>query len=577
MNVRLLFLFLILSSVTHALIINEIMQNPSGSDSGREWVEIYNNEINELDISDLSDWRFITNSPHLMSVVQGNSSLLPGYYAVITQNNNSFLFDYPLYSGIIIDSSWTDLTNSENHTMAIKNSSFVFDNVTYAPVNEGKSLCRNDTLFYECDPTPGYENNVTITINETNSTNTTGTCDISVSISTGFVYNTNETVHYDTALGGFNCTSSPVEYWIEDLFGSVLRYYNTTQGCTEVQRQWTPDEVEGSEAYSINLKSYPSCNDTNSSNDIASAVIVVKGSARSNVSSLTITSVENVKFGEAATVEINAYRGDTAKYLIDVYVRGSSDKLSYVSKLHLNSKYTSYKFSVPVQIKSNCDNDFHDGGYTVVAEGIDKIAEAAINIVGASSNCKTIIINSGGGSSGGSSSGSVPTASASKYSVTYPEIVFIGDEFETIIRFNSTSNKSYSFYSYAYKGNTPVSEGFDGSRWSGTWTANTEEINTEPGKSYIIILRSRIEEATEPGLYNLRVKIKSDKDEEVTKTIEIKKKSMAVAKDTNTTLSFPTVEKKLTAASLTGFAVRKSKSYDILLLLNAILQAKKFF
>ncbi len=157
-------LFLILPNIS-AVIINEIMYDPQGADSGREWIEIYNNEPNSIN---LTDWKFVTdNSNHGLNAPpqnggQGSLIISPNEYIILAQDAFKFLEDYPGYTGTIIDSSWTDLTNSIEHTLKLKDSNqTIINESTYNPNlganNNGNSLqiCSSWT---EKSPTPGSIN-----------------------------------------------------------------------------------------------------------------------------------------------------------------------------------------------------------------------------------------------------------------------------------------------------------------------------------------------------------------------------------------------------------------------------------
>lgn len=400
---------LLFSSVTYAITINEVMYDPSDSDTDREWIEIYNNDNETYNIS---GWKLVTDGNHNLVTNSSNEIFGNGTYFVIVQDIPSFMIDYPSFNGTLVDSSWTGLTRS-NETIAIKNSSVVFDNTTYEPVAaEGNSICRNGTSFFECNPTPGYENAFLMnqTVNQTNTT---------------------------------------------DIY--------------------------------------------------------------SNPSRITITGIENAKFGESAMIDLEVYRNSTGDYAIKLYVLSRDEKLSYISTVHAETKNLTYKFSVPVQIKSNCDNKYSEGSYKLVAEGLDIRNESDILISGFSSNCKTITVSAGNSGGGG---GCAPAAKESSYSVGYPLTVVIGEEFNTTLRFVATK-KTYTFYSYVYRGNTPISEGYDGVKWSGSWSANAQSLSADIGKNYTIVLPSRIEADAQPGIYSLRVKIKSDKEEDVTNEIRV--------------------------------------------------------
>src|SRR3989338_6757293 len=156
-----IFLLIVLVPKISAVQVSEIMHNPSGADAGREWVEIYNNDSLSYNIT---GWKLNTEgADHSLNVPptnggQGSMLLAPGGFAVITQDATSFLSDYPGFNGTVIDSSWSDLSNSVNKTLWIKNTTQIFDNVTYPVVSEGNSSCLSNCSFVACIPTPGAAN-----------------------------------------------------------------------------------------------------------------------------------------------------------------------------------------------------------------------------------------------------------------------------------------------------------------------------------------------------------------------------------------------------------------------------------
>lgn len=154
-------LILLIPSAGAAVYINEIMYDPSGSDTGKEWIELYNDGSCE-NIN--SQWRFFAAGDHLLNLYQGNSTFCAGQYIVIADSPTTFLSEYPLFNGTLFDSSFS-LLNS-NQTIAIKNTSTnILNNVTYFSQwggnGDGKSL---EYLFGSWIPsiadggTPGLQN-----------------------------------------------------------------------------------------------------------------------------------------------------------------------------------------------------------------------------------------------------------------------------------------------------------------------------------------------------------------------------------------------------------------------------------
>ena len=144
---------------------NEIMYNPQGSDSGHEWIEIYNEKDASVDIT---GWRLYENGVnHNLNEYQGGMIILAEGYAVIADNADTFLLDYPDYMGVLIDTAFS-LSNSGEY-LAIKNSDLeIIDELTYVPQSgaddTGMSLEFVDGDWFvsmEYGGTPGEPNSIT--------------------------------------------------------------------------------------------------------------------------------------------------------------------------------------------------------------------------------------------------------------------------------------------------------------------------------------------------------------------------------------------------------------------------------
>ncbi len=549
---RMLFLlsFTIVIGTTYALQISEVMYNPLGTDTNHEWIELYNND---MEIYNITEWKIYINGWH--DIKAANLFFLPDSFVIISENNVSFLYDHPDFNGSLLNSTWNGMSNSGDEII-IKNSSVIFDNITYNASSgangNNRSLCRVNDTFIECDPTPGAPNIIVqanTTYNETNTTmpdnitNITQTCAITIETDS-LVYQAGTQMSYDIVPN----ISTEVEYWIGDIFGGIVK--QPVRSNNTSRREWTPSEIDGTEVFVIFAKA--SCGN-------ASKIIIVKGSKPSTVSSLEIVQADEVKFGEIAMIKLSVYRGDTDRYAIDVYVKNGAEKLSSVTTLHARNKFQSYNITVPVQIKPNCNSDFSDGVYDVVADGLNTSLTAPITIRGISSaNCKTVTVSSGSGG-GGSSGSSIIPVKQNVYEITYPDSVYLGEEFSVVLRINITAKKNFTVYSYVFRDNKPVSEGL-GDSWSGSWTANRKEVAANGFTS--VILKNRIEEGTAPGLYSLRVKIKSDKDEDITREIEVKEKLVPVRVAENTTALNKTEPAAYPAAGFATLGAIKSRNIE---------------
>ena len=144
--------------VSADIAITEIMYNPKGSDSGREWVEIFNNDDAK---ADLTGWKFFeSNTNHNLKLARGSNTLNAFEYAVITGNAGKFLADYPNYQGTIFESPFS--LNNSGETVAIKSGGEEIDSVNYQPSigadGDGNSLQLINGSWQEGIPTPGKMN-----------------------------------------------------------------------------------------------------------------------------------------------------------------------------------------------------------------------------------------------------------------------------------------------------------------------------------------------------------------------------------------------------------------------------------
>ncbi len=156
--------FLSIASHTFAsggISFTEIMYDPAGTDTNREWIEVYNAGSSPVDISNYVLQTDGASSSHHVLAPQSGSSVPAGGYAVIVQNPDSFKADYPNFAGLIFDSSWTGLTATSGKTLLILDGlGAVLDQVTYDPNvggnNDGNSLQKNASgAWVAAVPTPG--------------------------------------------------------------------------------------------------------------------------------------------------------------------------------------------------------------------------------------------------------------------------------------------------------------------------------------------------------------------------------------------------------------------------------------
>ncbi len=219
-------------------------------------------------------------------------------------------------------------------------------------------------------------------------------CDISINITTNetLIFEKTQSIKFKTEL---NDKTFPfiIEYWIEDLFGNLVKNrYNTTNTN---QKSWKTNIDEEDRILFIKANVYSSCNDTNLTNNFAEKMFFVTNletestistteSDTNEESTIEIKKItpEKISFGEIVKVETEFYKSSTNKYSVSAYVKQGNKIISEKTKLHLKSKNTNYKITIPIQLDLNCDEKIDDGKAVVIVEGLGVKDEEKISISG---------------------------------------------------------------------------------------------------------------------------------------------------------------------------------------------------
>ena len=154
-----LFLVTLPVCVNAEVSFSEIMYDLDGSDTGREWIEVTNSGS---DAADISLWKlFENNTNHALVYISGGQSIVAGGYAIIADNKEKFLTDWPSFTGPLFESSFS--LNNTGETMSLKDpNGSVMDTVTYfselGAVGDGKSLQKVNGTWKASTPTVGAQN-----------------------------------------------------------------------------------------------------------------------------------------------------------------------------------------------------------------------------------------------------------------------------------------------------------------------------------------------------------------------------------------------------------------------------------
>lgn len=163
---RLTFLALAMAAMpftaSAAAIMTEIMYDVSGTDTGREWIEIQNTGDSAIDLSTLKI--FEANTNHKITAL-ASSSIPSGSFAVIADNPDKFRADNPNFSGLLFDSAFS--LSNDGETLSIRDESGAdIDTVSYLPswgaAGDAYSIQKSVTGVWVSGPTtPGLPTVVT--------------------------------------------------------------------------------------------------------------------------------------------------------------------------------------------------------------------------------------------------------------------------------------------------------------------------------------------------------------------------------------------------------------------------------
>jgi dienelactone hydrolase len=128
------------------ILINEIMYNPPGVDTNLEWIELYNNDTKEINIT---GWQFYeADEYNRLTLIQGSMIIPAGGYAIIADDATTFLNGHPACNCTVIESGFW-LSNTGDSITLKDASSAIIDEVSYhnswGASGNGKTLQRNAT------------------------------------------------------------------------------------------------------------------------------------------------------------------------------------------------------------------------------------------------------------------------------------------------------------------------------------------------------------------------------------------------------------------------------------------------
>ena len=527
-----LILFIISMQISNAMIINEIMANPPGDitdESLNEWIEIYNNDSVEVNVS---NWSIGDDSD--IDIIEGGlfnkeGTIIPAFgYAIITDDKTRVYNNFNVSSDAIrlyVDDGaiGNGLKNDGETIYLYDTNGNLIDKKTYNKTTEDLSWAYLNGSLHKANPTPGFANDGSLLSG----------CDYAVEFilaKTVFDNSSEFSFRIRTSKISGQKTNFTLRAKIEDLNGKLIREYKpfTNQSITRqrTSSEFTPNLEEG-KSYFMDSNVTVQCNDTNSKNNFDTRIITIKGKPLREDSSIDIEKIfdlgkdKKAKFGQTIRIKLNAYKGNTNKKSIAVWIESNKgERLSKQSKINLELKYTNYSLTIPVQIKPNCDEEFDDDDYTIIARGLDSEDEEVVEIEDLTdSMCEVKIVES-------------KPFSAKKFNFDiqdFNENIEVDKEFKTRVVLDNNNNVDIpiKLWSYVYRGSKS---------YSGDREENKKEFILKANSLHIVDLINVVEEA-EDGNYKIKVLVNKDNQKtnnEITKDIVIHTQSNKNIEDEKT-------------------------------------------
>ncbi len=515
-----IFFILIIPFSYANLIINEIMADPLADEALNEWIELYNNNSFELNlsgykISDSSDTDTIEGG-----LYNKEGTIIPAFgYAIITDEAtrvyNNFNVSPQAIRLYVDDSSIGNGLSNNGETITLyDNNNNVIHSITYTKTSQDLSWSYVNGSLFKSDPTPGYNNLGALYVGSSLG------CDFQTEIilsNTLFEDPDNFSFRLRAVKNKGTTTNFTMRAKIIDLFDSIIKEYSPfTNASITKQRTsstYSPNLQEGRSYYLIaNIST--DCEDSDISNNYDSRLITIKGGSLKADSDFHISNIYDLgsdnqaEFGQVIRFRLEVYKGNTLKKTITAWIENSEGKrASKTTKVNILEKYKNYSLTLPLQIDSNCDEELSDGTYYLIVDGLSYTDREKFKIKGHSTGlCKVI-----------HSSESIARSGKLEYELAKFNNTITTRTINSEIKLSNTGDKDIKIklWSYVYKGRKC---------YSGERKQNMQQFYLIAGSSEKIRLTNTINEAG-PGEYKYKILINKDNqktNKEIIETIYLK-------------------------------------------------------
>lgn len=518
MKKTILLTILLCTQLVLATNINEIMYNPEGNDNNREFIEIKGtNNLSDFIIGDSS-----SNDSLKLLYFQPNSN-----FSLIVEEE----FNYTEISASIFSSGSTIGNNLDNSgdTIYLYLNNTLVDTVSYTDNranNNNLSLQLIENEWKEGFPTLGAEN-IKQELKQQE-------CDLSFSVKTDKeIYTDGETVEF-----WHEISPSPEEfiisYSIMDLFGNFIRDEKHT--TNDNPKHFTP-KAYGTESVYILSSTLYSCQELNATKNIIVKGIKEKDSV---IKIKSLSNNESLMFGDTLWANLNVYKGDTRKSSLYIYLKRDNKKLTETQKFDLDTNYQKYKFSLPLKIPYNCNQEYSNGAYELIVEGLDISSQEEVYIAGIKSTCN-------GKNKEDKKEEKIPTKLEI---ISYPENISLGEEFQIKVFLQSNEENEIKLWSYIYSGPTSL---------SGERESNLQTITIPQNSNITTTMILKAVDFKEDSKLKVKAEFVGEVLKEVTKAVTILQ-NVEEPELTSNVSSFPAQKQESKPLKeVTGYTIYESK------------------
>jgi hypothetical protein len=491
-------LILMLSAqVSYGIIINEIMADPVADETLNEWIEIYNDENNAVNVSEWGIGDDISNDTLEGGLYNNEGTIIEAFsYAIITDDAtrvyNNFNVSQDVVRLYVDDASIGNGLGNKGETIYLyDNKGNLIDKQTYNGTTEDLSWSYINGTLHISNPTPGFANDDSLT----------SSCDYAVEFilaKTVFDNSSDFSFKVRASKVSGQSTNFTSRAKIRGLNGKLIKEYRpfTNEPITKqrTSTKYTPN-LDVGKSYFMDSNITLECDDTNTANNFDTRIVSIKGKPLQEESSISIENIldlgadKKAKFGQTIRVRLQVYKGNTNKESVAVWIEGKGEeRISKQSKTNLELKYTNYSLTIPVQIKPNCDEDFDDDDYTIVAKGLDSEDEEELEIEDLTDSMCDVKIVEG------------TAFSAKKFDFEIKDFdknAEVGKIFNTRIILNNNNDVDIpiKIWSYVYRGSKS---------YSGDREENKKEFILKSRSLHTIELENTVEDA-DPGNYKFKV------------------------------------------------------------------------